>query len=650
MLLQFGQANWFDKAKQQPEKVKMVLEKLKSEGIASTFEAVMSRINEPLEMGYCNVGVVLEGPKNGFKKGTRVVSNGGHSTCVTVNQNLVAAIPDDVTDEEAVFVVPSSIALQGIRLIKPEIGESFVVIGLGLIGLLTAQILKANGCNVIGVDPDASKREIASSYGIKAFETAKQLLNNALIPNQAGYDGVLITASSKSNDIIKESATLCRKRGKIVLIGVVGLDIDRSDFYEKEITFQVSCSYGPGRYSKNYEELGLDYPIEFVRWTENRNFQAVLDLMSEKKIQVNKMSSSNYILEDAKKAYQELSTSNSLGIILNYQNEEIKRTIQINNNSAKTAINKPKVSFIGAGNYATRVLMPIFKKVGFDFETIASKGGVSSTLFGEKYNFKSITTDIDVVMNDKSDLVVIATRHNMHAEQACLALKNNKNVFVEKPLALTKESLKDVEKAYEESDKQLIVGFNRRFSPLIDKAKSLLETIKAPKSFIATMNAGRVPLDHWTLDKEIGGGRIVGEACHYIDLLTFLSGSPIVEIKSIYMGNESNITKDTSCITLRFKDGSIGVINYFSNGSKSYSKEKIKIFCEDKILEIDNFKQMKGYGWNNFNSKNNVAINKGQEKMISLIYESINKGKAFPIDFNELVNVSKKSIEAEDLH
>ena len=463
MLLEFGKSNYIEKALQQPDKVKQTIEKINTDGFLSAYEAVSSKLNQPIEMGYCNVGIIQESFQGGMPVGTRVVSNGSHASYVAVPKNLVAKIPDNVTDEQAAFAIPSSIALQGIRLLKPDIGESVLVFGLGLIGLLTVQILKANGCSVYGIDIDKEKCAIAEKYGALCFTSTQDYTSSILTSNPEGIDGVIITASTKSNEVIDTAAKLTRKRGRIILVGVVGLNLDRSLFYDKELTFQVSCSYGPGRYNRNYEEKNLDFPIEYVRWTENRNFQAALRLMQDNKIVIDDLVSERFSFDDAVEAYEYLRTNNALGLTLEYKDVPVIKTITYNNNANSKTSSSPKVSFIGAGNYASRVLMPSFQKAGFEFSTLQTKNGSSANQFGKQFNFHNVTTDNQKILSDDSDLIVIATRHDLHANQICDALANGKNVFVEKPLVINFEQLEMVKKAYIKSGKQLMVGFNEGF-------------------------------------------------------------------------------------------------------------------------------------------------------------------------------------------
>lgn len=660
MLLNFGKANYIIKAKQQPDKVKQVLDKILSDGFVPTFEAVHSKLNQPLPLGYCNVGEVIDSSVEGYKTGDRVVSNGSHAEVVRVSKNLCAKIPENVDDESASFTVIAAVGLQGVRLIKPTIGECFVVIGLGLIGLLCVQILRANGCRVLGVDFDTKKCDLAKKFGADAVDLSKNenLLTIAKrFSRSNGVDGVLITASSKSNDIIHQSAEICRKRGRIVLIGVTGLNLRREDFYKKEITFQVSSSYGPGRYDKDYEEKGNDYPIGFVRWTQQRNFEAILDMMSSGLLNVKALISNTFNFDDAIKAYDLLLKTDVLGIILNYPNQDkktlIKSEVELNQDTSEYKNPAtPNIGFIGAGNYASRVLIPAFRNTGVSLDTIVTSSGVSAVYHGNKNHFLKASSDVyDVFDSDDINTIVIVTRHNSHAKYVVDGLKSGKNIFVEKPLALSIKEIEEVNKAYHfaknRNNIQLMVGFNRRFSPHIIKMKELLDIKHSPKSIIVTINAGEIPSEHWVQDLKIGGGRIIGECCHFIDLMRHLVGFKITNFHAVMIGDTPSlkVREDKVSITLSFDDGSFGVIHYLANGGNRFPKERVEVFCNDGVLQLDNYRTLKGYGWDGFKKMKTIKQDKGQELCVREFIDSIRKGKDCPIPFIEIEETSKVSIE-----
>jgi predicted dehydrogenase/threonine dehydrogenase-like Zn-dependent dehydrogenase len=641
----------------------MVLQKVQTDGLATTVEAVRSKLAQPLPLGYCNVGVVgaVGNDVSGFKPGDRVVSNGPHADIVVVPKNLCALIPDSVSDEAASFTVLASIGLQGIRLAQPTLGETFVVTGVGLIGLMTVQLLRAQGCRVLAVDFDEQKLALARSYGAETCNPGKgeDVVSAGMTFSRGrGVDGVIITASTKSSDPVTQAAHMCRKRGRIVLVGVTGLELSRADFYEKELTFQVSCSYGPGRYDPSYEDQGNDFPIGFVRWTEQRNFEAVLDMLASGQLEVNSLISHRVAFEDAADAYQTLTTDNSaLGIILQYTSEETERNIKevVLAPGAVASFDpvKPVVGFIGAGNYASRMLIPAFKAAGAQFHTIVTAGGINGVIHGSKAGFAQASTDISAMLGESTiNTVAIVTRHDSHARFVAQALEAGKHVFVEKPLAIEAQDLATVEEAYRKAVEQglkphLMVGFNRRFSPQVQKMKALLSAVKEPKSFIMTMNAGAIPANHWTQDPSVGGGRIIGEACHFIDLMRFLAGSKIVSIQARRMGDTPAvaITEDKAAITLGFEDGSFGTILYLANGASSFPKERVEVFAAGRVLQLDNFRKLKGFGWPGFSKLNLWKQNKGQSECAAAFLAAVQNGAVTPITSDEIFEVARVSIE-----
>lgn len=663
MLVGFGKASYLEKARQQPDKVKMVLEKVATDGLMTTVDAVKSKLAQPLPLGYCNVGVVTSVGKDveGFKAGDRVVSNGPHADVVKVPKNLSAKIPDSVDDESASFVVVASIGLQGIRLAEPTLGEAFVVTGAGLIGLLTVQLLRAQGCRVLAIDFDESKLELARQFGAETCNPSKgedPVAAGMAFSRGNGVDGVIITASTKSNDPVSQAAHMSRKRGRIILVGVTGLELSRADFYEKELTFQVSCSYGPGRYDTAYEDKGQDYPLPFVRWTEQRNFEAILDMLSSGQLDVKPLISHRFVFEDAKQAYETLTEDKAgLGILLQYISTDESRVLRkVKLNSVTFNQSKPVMGFIGAGNYASRMLIPAFKEAGAQFHTLATAGGINSVVHGEKAGFAEASTDTaEMLANSEINTVAIVTRHDSHARFVAQALDAGKHVFVEKPLAIDYDGLEQVKTAYKAAHEagngpQLMVGFNRRFSPQVQKMKALLEPVKEPKSFIMTMNAGAIPADHWTQDNAVGGGRIIGEACHFIDLMRYLTGSEIISVQARRMGDHPGvaITEDKAAITLGFADGSFGTILYLANGASSFPKERVEVFAAGGVLQLDNFRKLKGFGWKGFKSMNLWKQDKGQNACAVAFLDAIQCGKsAIPAD--EIFEVARVSIEVTEV-
>jgi len=649
MLVEFGKASLISKARQQPDKVKQVLDKVKSDGLLPTMEAVFKRLDQPLTLGYCNVGKVIDVGEgvSGFKIGDRVASNGHHAEFVTVPQNLVAAIPDNVSDEEATFTVIGSIGLQGIRLLDPTMGETVVVVGLGLIGLITAELLMANGCNVIGIDLDDTKLAVAKEKGIQVANPKTGIDPVKFVEsatNGVGADGVIITASAKTDELISQAARMCRKRGKVVLVGVIGLNLRRSDFYDKEISFQVSCSYGPGRYDDDYEQKGIDYPIGYVRWTEKRNFETVLNSISKGRLKLKPLITEVIQLADYNQIYGEIGSKNSIASIIAYpENSSPATSVKVNTKDFSAS--KGNIGIIGTGNFTKMVILPAMGKIGTNIKSIASARGVSSTIMAKKYGIGDSTTDYQQILNDPEvDTVMITTRHNMHANMVIEAMNAGKNVFVEKPLALNSEELNEVIAAYENNNATLTVGFNRRFSPHIQKVKEVINEA-APKNMIANMNAGTIPSDVWVHDMLVGGGRIIGEACHLIDLLAYISGSKVKSVCMNAMGNNPEENTDNATILLKFENGDNGVVNYFANGDKSYSKERVEVYSEGKVMIVDNFRLTNGYGTKGF-SKLKTKLDKGHAAQFKLLTERAKDGGEALIPFDELVNASKASIAA----
>ncbi|PIQ42553.1 MAG: dehydrogenase [Gammaproteobacteria bacterium CG11_big_fil_rev_8_21_14_0_20_46_22] len=663
MLVDFGRASLLGKVKQQPEKVKEVLQKVKTDGLLTTIDAVKSKLEQPIPLGYCNVGRVVDtGDVPAFSVGDRVLSNGPHAEIVRVPKNLCVKIPDSVSDEEAVFGVVGAIALQGVRLIEPTIGECVVVQGLGLIGLMAVQILMANGCRVLGVDFDPKKLELARAFGAETVDLSAGedlLAKAACFSRGQGVDAVLITASAQTNDIVRDAAHISRKRGRIVLVGVVGLELNRADFYEKELSFQVSCSYGPGRYDENYETRGHDYPLPFVRWTEQRNFEAVLDLMAAGKLDVKPLISAQFSIEDAAKAYQALQDKQHLGLLLTYPQTEsaeaLSRTVSLIGSPAVVAAVKPCVAFVGSGNYASRMLIPAFKKAGVRLHTILSSLGVSSVIHGKRLGFEKASTDIESVLaNTEINTVAIATRHNLHASQTLAALKAGKHVFVEKPLCLNLDELEELQAAYEAlcakpKAPMLMVGFNRRFSPHVQKIKALLAPMASPKHIVMTVNAGVIPKEHWTQDLKLGGGRLIGEGCHFIDLLRYLADSPIAKADIVALNDAQGVViNDCFTVTLSFENGSCGVLHYLANGAKSVSKERLEIFIDGKILQLDNFRALKTFGFKRSHQLKLFRQDKGQTACAKAFVEAIEQGLAPVIPPSELFEVAKVCIDLQE--
>ena len=648
MLVEFGKASLIDKARQQPDKVKQVLDKIKTDGVQPTIEAVFNKLGHPLPLGYCNSGTVVA-IGNGvteFKVGVRLASNGQHAEYVCVPKNLVAKIPENVSDEEAAFTVIGSIGLQGIRLINPQLGETVVVIGLGLIGLIAAQLLQANGCRVIGIDFDEEKVQLAREKNIiginptKGTDPVKYVLEETA---SYGADAILITASTKTDEVIHQAAEMSRKKGRIVLVGVIGLGLRRDDFYKKELSFQVSCSYGPGRYDDDYENRGIDYPLPFVRWTEKRNFETVLQAIAMGRIDVKSLITEEVKLDNYKEIYGDMRKHGSIASIIKYPSDSKMRTV-VEVTSLNFTGTKGQIGIIGAGNFTSATMLPALTKSKACIRYIASAQGLSAKILAKKVGAKRATSDYhEILKDDVVDLVMITTRHNLHAPMVLDALYAGKHVFVEKPLCLNQKELGEIVTAYQMAQKNgvtLTVGFNRRFSSFAVKMKELAG--KGVKNIIATMNAGFIPSEVWVHDLKTGGGRIIGEACHFIDLCSFLTDSIVTSVCMNAMGENPEENTDNASILLRYKDGSNAVINYFANGSKSYSKERVEIYTQEKTLVLDNWRELKGYGCKGF-TKMKKSMDKGHTTQFSLLNERILRGGEALIPFCSIINTTKAS-------
>ncbi len=653
MLVEFGKSNLLSKARQQPDKVKQVLDKIKTEGLLPTLEAVFNKLGEPLPLGYCNVGKVIavgEGV-NEFKVGDRVASNGQHAEFVCIPKNLAAHIPDQVSDDEATFTVIGSIGLQGIRLLNPTLGETVVVIGMGLIGLITAQLLIANGCKVIGVDIDEEKLNLSKQWGIIPFnpKNGDPVKFVESVTNNIGADGVIITASTKTDEIISQAAKMSRKRGRIILVGVIGLNLSRAEFYEKELSFQVSCSYGPGRYDENYEQRGNDYPLPFVRWTEQRNFEAILHAIASQKLMVTEMITELTPLAEYANIYNNIGSRKSIASILKYdENIDVNPVVTIQLKESSFAGSKGVLGIIGSGNFTKMTMLPALKNSRAYYKYIASAGGVSGTALAKKYGFSHSTTNYhEILKDDEVDLVLITTRHDKHALMTQETLAANKHVFVEKPLALNTAQLEQLIATHQQTGqaytKTLTVGFNRRFSPHAVKVKQLIGN--GPMNIIATMNAGFIPDSVWVHDMNVGGGRIIGEACHFIDLISYFTGSKVKSVCMNAMGLNPSENTDNASILLKYENGSTGVINYFANGSKAYAKERIEVYTQERTAIIDNFRVTTGYGFKGF-SKLKTNLDKGHKAQFQQLIERVKNGGGPLIPFDEIINTTKASFAA----
>lgn len=658
MLVEFGRANLLQKVRQQPDKVAQVLGKMRTDGVQQTLEAVRAKLEAPLPLGYCNAGIVAEvgSADSPFAVGDRVVTNGSHADYVVVPYTLTAKIPDGVPYESAAFTPLAAIALQGIRLAEPTLGETVVVFGLGLVGLLTVQLLRANGCRVIGIDHAAPRLALAEAMGAIVLNGADGNLPSRVLAMTGGVgaDAVLLTLSSDSDDPVRQSAEMSRRRGRLVLVGVTGLSLARDEFFKKELTFTVSSSYGPGRYDPSYEQEGRDYPIGFVRWTAQRNFDAVLALMQTGQIDPAPLISHRFVIGEAAAAYAAMTSDRtSLGVVLTYTERggiapaAAQRTIERSAPSAAVT-GRVSVGIIGAGNFAQRTLLPALARAGVRFRSIASGSGTTAAIAAQKFAFERTTTDTAQVLDDPEvDTIFILTRHDSHAALAERALRAGKHVFVEKPLALRESDLDTLELTARETNRMLFVGFNRRFAPFTIAACEALAARSGPLNVVMTINAGAIPRDHWTQNPEVGGGRIAGEGCHWIDLARRLVGHPITAVQALAAHRAQGAAiDDQSHIMLAFADGSTAVLHYLAAGGKAFPKERIECFTEGQTLVIDNWRSLKRITGTAPLFTRSRKMDKGHDAEIAVWLAAVRNGGQPPIPLEELVEVSRWSLRA----
>lgn len=657
MLMEFGEAGWLGKARMQPERVRHALSKARTDGPLATFQAIQARLDQPLSLGYCNIGrVVARGNQvSHLQLGDRVVSNGNHASMVAVGANLCLKIPDQVSDELACFTIPAAIALQGIRLAAPMLGETIAVIGLGLIGLLGVQILRAQGCHVIGFDPDPIRVELARQFGAHAIlldgsdaaQTARRHLGNQ------GADAVLVTAASQTSEPLTLAAEIARERGRIVLIGATGMRLERSLFYAKELSFQVSRAYGPGRYDKSYEHEGRDYPQSHVRWTAGRNMQAVLDLMQDGRLDCAPLVSHRFDISNAKQAYEILGNDRqSLGIILTYPTDtdparrgDFQRRIFGQSRPIQPNSIPPRIGFIGAGNHAFTSLLPALRSARAKLQCVASHDGVKAYHAAQRFGFADLGVHGEAILSaDNIDAVIIATRNSNHADLTCRALLAGKHVYIEKPLALNVKELEQIKDAWTRSRHYwkpplLMVGFNRRFAPHILSLREAIQNRSAPPSMLMVVNAPQLPLDHW-LNHPAEGGPLLGEACHFIDLLRHLAAAPIRNFRAHHH-------IDQTMLDLSFESGATGTVHIFSNGSRHYPKERIEVFCDGAVARLDNFRRLSGFGWKGLTSTGLLQLrqDKGGPAAIRAFLDAITDGGEPPIPIDEIFETALVTIQ-----
>jgi polar amino acid transport system substrate-binding protein len=660
-----GKKSLLGKARQRPDLVKQVIEKARTEGLMNTYTAVKAKLDGTTALGYSAAGIVAavgEGV-SGFRVGDRVGCAGAgyasHAEMISVPQNLCVRLPDEINFNEGAFGTLGAIALQGVRLAKPTLGEAFVVIGLGLLGQITVQLLKANGCRVFGVDIDEAKLKLARELGAEMCSTPADAPNAVKeFSRGRGADAVLITAATPSNDPIELAGDVSRSKGRVVVVGLVGMNVPRNVYYLKELDLQISMSYGPGRYDAEYEERGHDYPFAYVRWTEGRNLEAFFDLIANKSISVEKLISHRFPVERGEDAYKLISGEVKepyLGIVLRYDTaKEIAPKLSFDSKPAKPAKKNSniRIGMIGAGSYAKKFLLPHFKSNGAEFCTIATAAGLTARDVANQYGFAGCVSDAgDVISDENANLIVIATRHDTHAAYAQAALEQNKHVFVEKPLAMNDADLDTLLAAAERSSGRLMAGFNRRFSPSAKQAKEFFSDARTfPLSIIYRVNAGRIPKDSWVQDPIQGGGRIVGEVCHFIDLMQYLTGSVTTRIfAEAVTSRDNDLTEDDSVVvTLKFSDGSNGTIAYLAEGDPSVPKEHVEIFGGGKTFVLDDFRRCSMYSGGKEMTKKRATQDKGQKEEVRVVCNTVLSGGEPPIALADLAATTRATLRILD--
>jgi predicted dehydrogenase/threonine dehydrogenase-like Zn-dependent dehydrogenase len=659
MVVEFAEKSLVGKARSRPDLVKQVMDKARHEGLVNTAQAAFNRLDQPIALGYSSAGTIVALGKGmqGFKIGQRVTCAGGgyavHAEYNVVPRNLLTPLPKNVDFESAAFTTLGAIALHGFRLAEPQIGENVAIVGMGLLGLLAAQIATAAGCNVLGIEVDPARISLASSLGLKAVRRAEAVDSSVAFTANYGFDVILICADTPSNDPVELAGVIARDRARVVATGAVGLSFPRKVYYEKEISFINSRSYGPGRYDLNYEESGSDYPIGYVRWTEGRNFEAVVDLIAKGQLQVKPLITHRFDISEATQAYEVITGKKKekfLGVLLTYpqnvENLESSKVIRFNNSTFKPAT--CKLGVLGAGLFANSVLLPAIKKAG-DIELIgiASSGGLHAQHSGKKFGFQYATSDDDEIINDPNiNTVAILTRHDTHAELVIKALKAGKHVFVEKPLAINSTQLSVISKQLKADGCPLIaVGFNRRFAPLTKALSSFFFHRNEPMHVYYRVNAGAIPLNHWTQDPKVGGGRIIGEGCHFVDFITFLVGAAPISVTAHALPDGGKYREDNVSMTFTFPDGSIGIVDYLANGDKSFPKERVEVFCGGQIAALDDFVSLQTV---KDGKKNEIksAQNKGWVEEWKAFAKSIREVGEPPIPYEQLIGVTKSTFAA----
>ncbi|MCS7000626.1 MAG: bi-domain-containing oxidoreductase [Candidatus Kapabacteria bacterium] len=645
--VQSGQQSLVERARKHPEQVRTVLDMLRRNGLRQTLAAVRARLDAYRPLGYSAAGVVIESRCTEFAVGDRVACAGAqyahHAEYIAVPKHLVARIPDNVTFDHAAYTTIGAIALQGVRQAAPRLGETVVVIGLGLIGQLTCALLRASGCSVIGMDIRTDLFELARQSGCDVtLPSAPESIPAVLHRTEGlGADAVIITASTPSNAPVELALALARKKGTVVFVGATGMNIPRSPFYEKELDLRIACSYGPGRYDPLYEEHGIDYPPAYVRWTEQRNMQAFLDMLARGLISVEHLTTHRFPIDQATAAYQLISAPERelvVGVLLEYPVSVQTQPSRVREYPPVScrADHPLGVGFIGAGSFAQSTLLPILRTIGVRLEAVATRSPLSAHSVARHYGFRRSTTAIEEVIGDPNvELVVCATRHDTHGAYVCAALDAGKAVFVEKPLCITVEQLAEIDRRVLERGERVMVGFNRRFSPAIRAIAEHFAHRVAPMTITYRFNAGAVPPTSWIQDPA-QGGRIIGEACHAIDTMVFLTGALPVEVVAYALPPVARgIPHDTVSALIRFADGSVGTLHYWSNGDRAIEKEWCEVYCEQASAVMDNFRYVV-LARNGRQQRRRFGADKGHQGELRATVEAMLRGAPMPIPYEQL--------------
>lgn len=665
MLVEFSEKSLLGKARSRPDLVKQTLDKVRREGLISTVEAVRNRLDEFLPLGYSSAGRIVEvgDELQGFRVGDRVACAGGgfavHAEYATVPRNLMVPLPDEVDFEHGAFTTLGAIALHGYRLTDLQIGERVAVIGLGLLGLMAVQIAMSGGCRVLGIDIKDDRVELAKTLGLQAVGIEGAVERSRSETGGKGFDAVIICADTSSSDPVQLAGEIARDRAKVVSIGTVGMKIPRNLYYEKELTFLVSRSYGPGRYDPSYEEEGQDYPIGYVRWTEGRNLSAFVNLVADSRVDVTPLITHRFPIDQGIDAY-DIITGNVeeafIGVLLTYPKTEtvqVDRHIQIGEGVVSPSENVT-LGVFGAGNFASAVMLPTLKRVD-DLELIAisSGRGLKASHAADRFGFRYTASDTEQILEDESiNSIAILTRHNLHADLVVAGLGAGKHVFCEKPLAINLGELDGIIQALDDSDKLLMVGFNRRFAPFSKALKEFMSSVPGPKVMTYRINAGPLPSTHWLYDPVEGGGRIIGEACHFIDYLTFITNSAPVSVRAIGAGSNSDALSENVIITIDYADGSIGSISYLAAGDRSFPKERVEVFGGGRVAVLDDFRLLELVAEGRKEKKRSrLRQDKGHKAEWEAFVHAIRAGEPPPIPYDDLISTAKVSIAAvKSLH